>query len=336
MAGGEAAVEQEVRGAGHHVGAEVVQARGDAVALGGQRRHQRERVVGVLERGERGGLGQRREVVRQAHEHQRLDDRRRRGEVAEPPAGEGERLGHRAADHQLVAERLEQLDGRRAGRELDVGLVDDDEAGRRVGDRPQLAEVDRLAGGVVGRGHEQHVGLLLGDHRDGLVGVEREVVAPRRRDPLGARAGGEDRVHRVRRLEAQRAASRPAEGLQQLLEHLVRPVGGPEVLGGERDAGRPGQVGGERPAQGGVVAVGVAVERRGGLAGRRRRRSATSAGGGGNGFSLVLSATGTSSCGAPYGAASAQVVAQGQVVEGDPGADHVGHLSGPSVARSGP
>src|SRR3712207_8581217 len=50
----------------------------------------------------------------------------------------------------------------------------------------------------------------------------REVLAPVPVDPPGTRAGADDGVHRVGRREAQRGAPGTSEGLQDLLQHLVR------------------------------------------------------------------------------------------------------------------
>ncbi len=86
--------------------------------------------------------------------------------------------------------------------------------------------------------------------------VQREVLVAPAVDPRGAGAGGEQRVHRVRRGEAERGAPGAAEGLQQLLLDLVGAVGRPDV-----GAGQPvPEVGGEVGAQRDRVPVGVAVE----------------------------------------------------------------------------
>ena len=68
-----------------------------AVPLGAQLVDPAEQLVGVPQRGARDGLGDRGEVVGQPDDAQRVADLRRRGEVAEPGAGERERLAHRAA-----------------------------------------------------------------------------------------------------------------------------------------------------------------------------------------------------------------------------------------------
>ena len=124
-----------------------------------------------------------------------------------------------------------------------------------------VSAVDGGAGRVVRRAEEDDVGPVLGDARAAAVGVEGEVLAARPGDPAGAGAAGDERVHRVRRLEAQRGAAGPAEGLQQLLDDLVGAVGRPD-LARRRPRGRR-QVGGQLGAQLDRVPVGVAVERRG-------------------------------------------------------------------------
>ena len=88
------------------------------------------------QRGPRDRLGDRGQVVGQPHEQQRVDHGRVGGEVAEPGAGERERLGHRAGDDQPGPARQQGERARRAGpAELGVGLVDDDHAGRGVAER---------------------------------------------------------------------------------------------------------------------------------------------------------------------------------------------------------
>ncbi len=154
-------------------------------------------------------------------------------------------------------------------RELDVRLVDHHQAG--PGGLRGLVQPQHGVGGdggpgrVVRRADEQHVRPVLGDRRDGGVQVDGEVVVARAGDPAGAGAPGDQRVHRVRGLEAERGATGAAEGLQQLLEHLVGAVGGPDVLPGDGEAGGPGQVAGQALAQLDRVPVGVAVEVAGGL-----------------------------------------------------------------------
>ena len=66
-------------------------------------------------------------------------------------------------------------------------------------------------------------------------------------------------MHGVRRLEAERPPTRSAERLQQLLKHLVRPIGGPYGLGGETMPEIAREIG----AQGQGFPVRVPVQRRG-------------------------------------------------------------------------
>src|SRR5580704_15252425 len=98
-----------------------------------------------------------------------------------------------------------------------------------------------------------------------MASVDAEVAGPLRRDPPGRRRLRDQRVHRVRRLEAERAAAWPAEGLQQLLDDLVRAVGRPGA--GPRQA--VAEITGQRGPQGYRVPVRIAIQAAGHLANRR-------------------------------------------------------------------
>ena len=97
----------------------------------------------------------------------------------------------------------------------------------RVEQAAQLVERNALTRRVIGAGDEDDVGVVLLDrlHRD--IGVEAEVVGAVGDQPCGLGAVGDDRVHRIRRHESDRAAARTAERLQQLLQDFVGTVGGP-------------------------------------------------------------------------------------------------------------
>ena len=60
-----------------------------------------------------GGLGQRRKVIGQPYDAERLDEGRSRRQIAEPPGGEGEGLGHRPAHREPRVVR-KQLEGARS------------------------------------------------------------------------------------------------------------------------------------------------------------------------------------------------------------------------------
>src|SRR5699024_7284416 len=70
---------------------------------------------------------------------------------------------------------------------------------------------------------------------DGL-SVEGEVVLAVSAEPAGSGSGRDQRVHRIRRREAEHGAPGSAEGLDDMAEDLVRAVGGPDHLGLQRDA----------------------------------------------------------------------------------------------------
>lgn len=222
-----------------------------------------EQHVGVLQGGQRGRLGDGRQVIRQAYELDGVHDRRVRREIAQAQAGGAEGLRHRPGDDE-IRPTFEQRQQRVAVAELDVRLVDDDH--RRLGglrgvvQRQDRLARDRVARGVVGGGDEDDVGPVLGDRLLGGRDVDREVVVAGAGDPAGAGAARDEAVHRVRRLEADRRTARSAEGLQQLLDDLVGAVGRPHVGQGDLVAGGVRQVLRELRAQLHGVPVRVAVE----------------------------------------------------------------------------
>ncbi len=179
-----------------------------------------------------------------------------------------------------VGIRIDQLDRAGLRRELAVGLVDDQDAAglrcQRLQQGPQVIERNALSRRVVRAGDEDDVRIVFLDRGRGDVRVEAEVVGAVGLQPPGLGAVGDDRVHRVRRHEADCAAARTAERLQQLLQDLVGTVGRPDVLDADGDAGLRRQVGGQVGAQRDRVAVGIAVQLRGRRPHRlgRRRRSA--------------------------------------------------------------
>ncbi|OEI67229.1 hypothetical protein Cus16_3130 [Curtobacterium sp. ER1/6] len=215
------------------------------------------------ERGDRGGLGEGGQVVRQADESEGIDHRRVGSQVADAGAGERERLAHRAG-HDQARSSGQQGDRARGivGHELRVGLVDHDDAVRRVVGGADRLDVERGARGVVRAAEEHDVRTVLGDGRDHRLRGDAELVVALRRDPPRAGAGGEDRVHRVGGREAEHRAARAAEGLEELLEDLVGPVRRPELLRGQLLVRREAavQVRGQRPTQLGELAVRVPVD----------------------------------------------------------------------------
>ncbi len=228
---GDTVEQHEVRVAVERPVPEHGQLEEQAVALGGDVVDHREHLGRVGERGDRRRLRQRRQVIRQAHETQGVGDGRVGGEVADAGAREGERLAHRARDDQAFATGQEGQRARRAGRhELGVRLVDEQDAVVRLVGGLDRVEGDRRARRVVRGAEEDEIGLLALDRRDDGLGAERVVRVALGRQPAGAGAGGDDRVHRVGRREAQHAAPGAAERLQQLLDDLVRPVRRPDLL----------------------------------------------------------------------------------------------------------
>ncbi len=102
----------------HEVGPRLVrlvpdrlERRRDAVALRDDLVDHPEHGRRVPQRRARGRLRERAQVVRQAHEAQRVDERRVGRQVADARAGERERLAHRARDDQTLAARQQRQRG---------------------------------------------------------------------------------------------------------------------------------------------------------------------------------------------------------------------------------
>ena len=134
------------------------------------------------ERAERRRLGQRGQVVGQSHQPQGVDRRGIGREVADAGAGERERLAHGARDEQSRPAVEQGERARRAGLgELEVRLVDDDDAARRVGHGRDGLERERRAGGVVRCAEQDDVGIVLAHRGDGGLGSQLEVERRGRR-----------------------------------------------------------------------------------------------------------------------------------------------------------
>ena len=199
-------------------------------------------------------------MVRQPHQHDRIHERGVGHEIAQSAAGEIERLTHCARYHQLSGVIRQERDrGRRVGK-FRIRLVYNHNARRGVENPGDGVEGSNVSGGIVGGGDENNVGLVVGDGRQGRLGIDAKVGAAGAVDEGGAGAVRQYGVHGVAGLEAQGGAAGPAEDLQELLEDLVGAVGGPQVSAGDGDTGAVGDVGSEVGAQRGAVPVGVAVE----------------------------------------------------------------------------
>ena len=193
-----------------------------------------------------------------------------RGRVPHACAGERERLAHRPRDDEVRAPGQQRQ--RRAEvrpREFRVGLVDDDDATGRVADRFDDLERSAVAGGVVGSAEEDDVRVVLPDGRPRSVRGDHVALTARDLDPPGAGRLGDEGVHRVAGCEAQDGPARPAEGLEDVEQHLVGAVRGPDHAGidcGVRSAlacEDVRQIPGEQGAQAGELPVRIAVERGG-------------------------------------------------------------------------
>ena len=132
---GKPAEQHEVRVGVRHLVPAVAQPVDERVALVAQRAHRGQQLAAVRERDAGDRLRDGGQVVRQPDDAHRVDDGGRRGEVAQSPAGERERLRHRPRHDQARVVGQQRQRARRArAAELGVRLVDDDHA-RRGGER---------------------------------------------------------------------------------------------------------------------------------------------------------------------------------------------------------
>ena len=196
-------------------------------------------------------------MVWQAHEPQRVDEGGVRGEIADAGAGESERLAHGARDDEALTTG-QQRQGRAlvVRGELEVRLVDDDDAVARLVHRLDDVEPERGARRIIRRAQEDHIGRGIGDLGCRVFGVDRVAGRSGSRDPLGTGAAGEQRVHGVCGRESEGGATGPREGLKDVLQHLVRAVRGPDLVAREAVA----EIVREAFAQRGELAVGVPVD----------------------------------------------------------------------------
>src|SRR5690606_19109833 len=132
-----------------------------------------------------------------------------------------------------------------------------------------------------------------------------------RGDPGAADPRGDDGVHRVGGREAEHTASGTAEGLQELLDDLVRAVGGPDVVAAEAVT----EVAGQRLTERRELAVGVAVRRQHGV---RERGDDVAGDGLGDRVRVLVDVEGVAHVllRRPVGGESPQVVTDRQVGEG--------------------
>ena len=278
------AEQREVRVAVGHLEPLLAQPGHGGVPLGAQVVDPAEQLGRVPQRRQRGRLGDGGEVVGQPHHADRVADLGRRGEVAQPGAGERERLAHGAGDDEVavLAAAARARSACRCGGTRRTPR-------RRRRRRPARPAAASHRTPTASGGSAVPVGLFgRGQQHDARAAARGSARAPRSRSrekslsrwpdhPLGHRVAGVLGIHRVRRREAQRAPARAAEGLEQLEHHLVGAVGRPHLLRG--DAGRrvAGEVRRQRRPQLGELPVGVAVQGAGRLAPPRprcRRRTA--------------------------------------------------------------
>ena len=221
----------------------LAQPRHGRVALGAQVVDVAEQLGRVPQRRQRGRLGDGREVVGQPHDPDRVADRRVGGEVAEPRAGERERLAHRAASPRgcgaAAAARARSAcrpgGTRRTPRRRRRCRPSSTPRPRTASRPPRAAAPCRS--GCSGSAAARRAAAARG---------RASRAASRSREKSSARwptthsvigVAGVLGIHRVRRREAQRHPAGSAEGLQELQHHLVGAVGRPHHVG--RDAVPP-------------------------------------------------------------------------------------------------
>ena len=185
-------------------------------------------------------------MIRQAHQHHCLHKRGGSHKVPKASARKVEGFAHGAGHHQSGGVLLQQCHRRGGIGKLGVGFIDNHNARRGIKNGANVIEAGHAAGGVVGGGDENNVGLFLRDGAQRCVHVNVKVLPDAgavEKVCVGAR--GEDGVHGVTGLESQSGAPRPTECLQELLEYFVGTVGGPQVLMCDGHAGLRGDVFGQ-------------------------------------------------------------------------------------------
>ena len=209
-----------------------------------------EQLVGVRERRQRGRLGERGQVVRQPHQLQRVDDRGVGGEVADPRAGERERLGHRAGHDQprAAGQQAQRRTGSAENSAYASSTTTMPGASRRRPPRRRRGRARCRSGCSASTGTTTSGAALARPaplrrrRRQAEVGASRRAGDPAR-SPCPRRSAGASSTS----ARSPARCARPAERLQQLLEDLVGAVGRPHLLAAvERRAGSCAvEVGGE-------------------------------------------------------------------------------------------
>jgi hypothetical protein len=196
--------------------------------------------------------------------------RRRCGShVAQPGSGQRECLAHGPGhDQPLPAGQQRQCAWRPVVCELVVRLIHNDDGLACFTCLVHgLHDIQPQPGprGIVGRTEENDVGLQFLDLPSCGFGAEAVAFGAFTDDIFGVRSAGQQRIHGVRGRKAESCASGTAKGLEDLLEHLIRAVRGPEVGLIQAVA----QVFRQRFAQFRELPVRVAVQARGGFGYRR-------------------------------------------------------------------
>jgi hypothetical protein len=124
------------------------------------------------------------------------------------------------------------------------------------------------------RGAEEHDRRVdVGDLGADVVGIEVEVGLAPTVDPGAAGSGGDQRMHRVRRGEAEGHPAGAGERLNEVLQHLVGAVARPDLVRGHRTRVLGVQVSGEIGSKVAELTVGVAVQATGAARHRGQHRS---------------------------------------------------------------
>ncbi len=143
------------------------------------------------------------------------------GQIAESDSGEAE-LGQRSQHEQVRP--IAQMRHPGVLRERQIGLVDDDEPGRRAQHRLDRSAVEQVAGRIVRIRRRTHRGLVFGDRSQYRVRVEREIRPQRHSDEMATVETRRHLVHGEARPRRQHRCAGSRTRLDHEVDQLVRSV----------------------------------------------------------------------------------------------------------------